>query len=229
VSGPTYLQGTFGNSTGATTCVVAYASNVTANSLLRVYVHNGNGVQPISVTDNNGNDVPGGTAGQYKQAIAGGSGTYSVWYALAGASGSTTVTVTWASGDNFGLVAIDEYSGIVYTTDPLDGTPVSSGVVSGANPVTSGNLTTTASGDLLCGLFFDSSQGVGTSNNGFTIRQSIQFGQDGIKDAIAGAPGSYAAISSTGGGTEWAICVAFFAIPPPPPVLGRQCTMMPVT
>lgn len=195
--------------------VVPYGSTVSNGSLLVVYIKSGNGTNPTQVADTFGN----GPSGLFKLAIAGtGSFTFAVYYAWGVTGGADSVSVTWASPDNFGLIAISEYSGIQTTSDPYDGS-ASHFSSSNDNPIASGTLATSTAGDLLCGFFFDSGQGVGNSDNGFTIRQSIQFGQDSVKDdyPLAG-PGNYQAISATGAGSvENAVGVAFLPAPPIPP------------
>lgn len=206
---PTYVQDKFlgAGGTGSTTETITFTSNVTAGNLIVAYWHSGGSAPVVSCSDTLSNTY--NLAGSFTLA----SQPVSVYYAYNITGGACTVTFSFGSNtDAFGGGFVVEYSGIMSSASPLDGI-AAFGSLSGPNPINSGSLTTTASGDLLVGLFFDNNQGVGNSSDGFTLRDTGSFSQDALKDLITTSPGSYSAISSTGAGSqEWAVGVAFKAL-----------------
>jgi hypothetical protein len=130
-----------------------------------------------------------------------------IW-ALTGAnSGSDTFTL---SGSNSGVggttLFVSEYSG-VNNTSPLEGEHCGTGLAGGT--VTSGNFTTTASGDLIVGGFEGGASG--SAGGTFTSRASQFSSTRIIEDKIAGAPGTYDA--NFGTVTKWiANGAAFFPL-----------------
>ncbi len=195
---PTFIQGASAGPSGGASTNLAFGSNVTAGSLLvAAALPNGGPPATYSITDNHG-DGPGGV---FKSAVTinVNGNTNVIAYAWNAVGGATTVTFTCSVGtDLFGLLFIAEYSGVMTTADPLDGSAAA--LLSGVDPISSGNFTTTVAGDLIFGLFEDQNRGVQFSDNGFTVREFFQFGVSSIKDMVAGAAGSYAAISNASGG-----------------------------
>jgi hypothetical protein len=157
-----------------------YSSN-DAGNLLVIAIFLENATDSVtSVTDTKGNTwVP---------AITKANGMV-IYYAAncAASAGTNTVTVVINNSNRVDTLA-DEYTGVALTS-PVDAT--AQGTLS-TNP-TSGNLTTTVTGDLIYG-FSQHNGGSYTVGSGFTNRASYVFNTwNNVEDKIAGAPGTYAA------------------------------------
>ncbi len=147
-STPVYLQGaTATSNTGSTTIAKAFASPVTAGSLLVVALA-WTGSVPVTVTDNRNNIYAVASAAY--DAVLGQS--VAVLYAANGTAGATTVTARFATGSpKARRLEIHEYSGMA-TTNPLDGTAIRSGEgTTTADSVTTGTAPTTVTAAITSG------------------------------------------------------------------------------
>ncbi len=126
-------------------------------------------------------------------------------WALSGSnSGSDTFTVTGpVSGVGETVIFVAEYSGVKNSL-PLDGENCGTGA--GGTP-SSGNFTTTVTGDLIVGLA-DTGPAT-TAGASFTQRATQLLGAYIFEDKIAGAPGTYDA-NYTAGPTGWLVNGAAF-------------------
>jgi hypothetical protein len=148
-----------------TTSTLAFVSPNTAGDWLAVCVRGGSSSsQVFTITDSNGNT--------YKKAAQVGftasAVTLAIYYAenVKGGANSVTVSDTVSGPLRF---AILEYSGVA-TSNSLDGAAVATGVSTTAN---SGNLTTTANGDLLLGAIATTNAATFTPASGYTIRDLV--------------------------------------------------------
>lgn len=133
-------------------------------------------------------------------------------------AGANSVTIAWPQACDFRRVLIDEYTGVA-TASALDGS-IASAFGAGStttNAITSGNVTTSQSGDLILGVvertFEDGTSVAGTSPLAYTIRNNVVNGLF-LEWAVAGAAGSYAGTWTFTAGTNQhfaAITAAFKA------------------
>jgi glucose/arabinose dehydrogenase/chitodextrinase len=155
-----------------------------------------------SVTDTKGNAYV--LAAPIKRGTALSQAIYYAPNIKAANAGSNTVSVMFNTGVPWPDVRVAEYSG-VDNTNPLDATVSGNGAGSTAS---SGNLTTTASNDLI----FGAGMTTGVYNggtNGFTTRIITPQNADIVIDKIATTAGSYAATADVGS-SDWIMqAVAF--------------------
>lgn len=131
------------NSTSAATA--AFAANVAAGNLIVVGVSVYNNTSlTATVTDNLGN-----TYTQIGSFFGGGQPMIALFYAKNVLGGACTITVT-PSASAFTGFSATEYSG-ADTSSPLDGTSTNSG--SSSNTLSTGSVSVSAAGGLVCGLF----------------------------------------------------------------------------
>lgn len=178
-----------------TTGSLAFTSNNTAGNWIAVCVRSGfSSSQVFTINDSNANT--------YKQAaqvgFTGSAVTLAIYYAENIKGGANTVTVTDTVSGPLRF-AILEYSGVA-TANSLDMTAVATGTSSSPN---SGNLTSTASGDLLLGAIATTNPGAFTAGSGYTIRDFVPavpntklITEDQIQTA-AGAASAGASLSVT--------------------------------
>lgn len=100
------------------------------------------------------------------------SNTMQISWVVSATGGNETITATW-SGSNFNFLVVAEYSGAA--ASPFDGCHF---VNVNANPVNSGNITTTAADDLLIGTFTDASgsTAITSVSASYTSRQMANSG-----------------------------------------------------
>ncbi|MDE1882288.1 MAG: LamG domain-containing protein, partial [Euryarchaeota archaeon] len=149
---PLFVQsaqaGTYSNAATAT-----FGSNVTAGDVIAVSVsRNYSGSATIADTCNTG-----GTSDTYH--VLQSAGGAAIAYAVIGQSGSCAVTYTWASsGTSQTNLVAHEISG-VDTSNPVDGSAIdfqnAYGDYTTTDSITSGSITTTASGDYIFGATVD--------------------------------------------------------------------------
>jgi hypothetical protein len=191
---PAFVQS---NVTGAysTGNVVAFSSNVTAGHALYAMVFDGNGSgDTLAFSDSQGNSW----ATTASANVATGFTTLAIGCAIAGSSGSDTVSISVnGSAAVVGIVAY-EFSNATCTPDV---TPVSSDRTS-QTACSSGPLTTTAANDLLIGFCgvpnFEPSFSAGNGWSDTTQITYQTYGALAIGEAqIASSAGAYTATSQT--------------------------------
>jgi hypothetical protein len=190
------------------TQAISYSSNVTAGDLLVYFHYPNNNSSTISIADTIGNSWT-----QAGSTATTGINVFTAWYAISIASGANTVTGTFSANDAFGNIVIAEYSGVSHTS-PFDAYAGNFYAAGSTNPISSGNLTTTAAGDLLVAYFFDQGQGLVTGTAyGINVRTTWQAATIGEGDGIAASIGAHAAqaTASLTGTVQLATCVAFKA------------------
>lgn len=127
---------------------LAYTSNNAAGNLLILRYAGG----PSNVTISNCTDTRGNTWTDIPNATGGTGGHQAMRYAANSIAGANTVTCTLSGSATFSVLDIFEYSG-AHTTAPLSQSKVTSQTNpgTGANAVSSGNVTTAYDGELVVG------------------------------------------------------------------------------
>jgi hypothetical protein len=201
-----HVQDTFvWDGTSGSSKSLAYASNVTAGSLLWVFVAWGSSTATVTVADNlNGSWTAVGSP----QTGAGTIGNYrcQMFYRPNAAAGATTVTATFsASISNRGL-AIAEFSG-ADTAAPLDQFAYLSVNSSG---ITTPTITTTNANDvLLAGAVVQSS--ITAAGGGYTLMASgTGFASNATEYQIVAATGTYGPNFTEGGANDNLVAMSAF-------------------
>lgn len=198
-----YVQSASVSGTSATTSVAkAFTSNVVTDNLIVVGVSWGSAavIESCIVTDTLGNTYM--RLPNCNQIDATNQQQIAVFYARNITGGACTVTATFAgSRDNNGI-AIAEYSGgDSYLSVDKSGGNFQTAPGTGTDAVTSTAKTTEQAGELIIGVYTDSSAGAGTTvtaGTGFTKREDTGGGgihsiQIVLEDQVQSAPGSIAA------------------------------------
>jgi hypothetical protein len=167
---------------------VAFTKKTVTGNLILVAIDFIKSVTPLSITDSQGNPLTQvGTQLNSPNNIGS-----RVYYANTIKGGSDTITVTLSGKSTYLEMYLTEYSGL-NQANPID---AQTGTTGSAGTVSSGNITTTAAGDLLYAFCLaDSSCTVGS---GFTARSTLNSNYLG--DKIAGNPGTYAATGTANAG-----------------------------
>jgi uncharacterized protein (TIGR03437 family) len=167
---------------------LAFPQPTIAGDLILVGLHFGSATQSVSVTDSQGNSFrqignqlnsPGGYGSR-------------VYYAKGIEGGSDTVTITLGANSSVLEVYLTEYTG-VSRSNPIDAQAGASG---SAGPVSSGNVTTSFSGDVIYG--YCAADATCTAGSGFTTRST--FNSNLIEDKAAGSAGTYTATGTANSG-----------------------------
>src|SRR3989475_3114202 len=135
--------------------------------------------------------------------------TFAIFYAENIAGGTNSVTVSDSISNNTLRFAILEYSGVA-AANSLDGTAAAQG--SGAS-ARSGNVTTTASGDLVLGAVMTGSGVTFTAGSGFTIEERVPAAPNtklAAEDQVQGAAGGIVATATLSASARWGSAVASF-------------------
>ena len=145
---------------------LAFANNTTAGNFIAVAIRgSASSSQVFTVSDSNGNT--------YHQAFSVGLTasleTFAIFYAENIRGGADRITVSQSVLGTLRF-AILEYSGVA-TSNSLDGAATAQG--NNASP-NSGNLTTTANGDLLLANIITKNNGTYTAAGGFNIEETVQ-------------------------------------------------------
>ena len=207
---------------------LGFVSANTAGNWIAVVVRAGlSSAQVFTVKDSNGNT--------YKKAAQVGftasAVTLAIYYAENVKGGANTLTVSDTVSGPFRF-AILEYSGIA-TSNSLDVTAAATGTSTSPN---SGNLTTTASGDLLLGAIATTNAAVFTAASGYTIADSVPAEPNTkvvTEDQIQAASGAASTSATLAGPDIWgAVSGAFKAATggggPRPQIMSLNPTSAPV-
>src|SRR5438445_800602 len=181
-----------------TTSPLAFVSPNTAGNWIAVTIRGGlSSSQVFTVVDSNGNT--------YRQAAQIGftssQVTLAIYYAENIKGGANTITVSQTVSGPLRF-AILEYSGVA-TSNSLDVFVTATGTSSSPN---SGNLTTTASGDLLLGAIASTNAGAFTAGSGYTIRDFVPAEPNTkliTEDQIQTTAGVASASASLGAAGTW--------------------------
>jgi uncharacterized repeat protein (TIGR01451 family) len=196
-----------GRDAGTTTSsTLAFATNNTAGNFIAVAVRAGRTGQDVTVSDARGNT--------YRRALQVNATldavTLGIYYAENIAGGANTVTVTDTLTGGSLRFAIFEYSGVA-TSSALDGTPVMAEGTSAA--MSSGPVTTTASGDLVLGLFSTAEAATFTAGAGAVIQERVPAAPGtklAVQDLLQASAGPISAQATMAAAQPWAAAVAAF-------------------
>src|SRR5438132_3699198 len=203
----TLLQHTSKDAGTATSTSLAFPSNNTAGNWIAVAIRAGHSGQLFTVKDSNGN--------AYHQAVqfnvttdAPNGDTLGVFYAENIAGGANQVTVSNTISGTM-RVAVLEYSGVA-SANSLDAAAVAQGTGSAPN---SGNITTSANGDLLLGAVLTGNGENFTAGTGYLIEERVPA-EPGTKliveDQVQSASGTVSAGVSLGAADSWGAAIAAF-------------------
>ena len=197
-----------------TSAFLPFMSPNTAGNFIAVVIRAGQSGQLFTVSDSRGNT--------YRKAITLGltqdSQTIGIYYAEFIAGGANTVTVSDTISGTLRF-AILEYSGVA-VTNSLDAVAASQG---NSKTPSSGNVTTSLSGDLLLGEITTANLQTFIAGTGFTIEQSVPAAANTkliVEDEIQASIGSAAATATLFAADGWGAAIAAFksasGAPPPP-------------
>ena len=189
---PTWVQGCHTPSTGSTfgpTIACTFGAAITSPDAVVCWITNDTSVGTVaSVADDKTNSytIPatGGSVNDttHQQSLT-------VAYALNLTNAPTTITVTFSASETFRGISCDEFSHVL-TAGAVDGNTMQwlTAPGSGADAITSGNITTTASGDLIVGgVVISSGTATITSGANFTIRENDATASESLVQSSAGA------------------------------------------
>ncbi|MCU1240423.1 MAG: hypothetical protein JWO71_1149 [Candidatus Acidoferrum typicum] len=192
-----------------TSSSLAFASNNVAGNWIGVVIRAGKAGQVFTVSDTKTNT--------YKQAVkfdeTSDGHTLAIFYAENIASGPNTITVSDTISGTLRF-AILEYSGVALTNS-LDGIPAAAhGASTSPN---SGNVTTTANGDLLLGAVATANSASYTAGTGFTIRDIVSSKLIS-EDQTQTIAGPVSATTSLAASDIWSAALAAFKTGAPLPI-----------
>ena len=167
---------------------VTFANKSLAGDVILVGFDYAKSSAPLSVTDSQGNTF---TQVGTQLTSPGGAGSV-VYIAKNIKGGADTVAVNLSANSSWLELYVTEYSGM-NQTNPID---VQAGAVGSAGPVSSGNSTTAAAGDIIYG--FCVGDWICTVGSGFAARSTLN--NNLIESKIAGNPGTYAATGTANNG-----------------------------
>jgi hypothetical protein len=186
---------------------LAFSANNTAGNFIAVVIRAGKSGQLFSVSDSHGN--------VYKQAIQFNmtvdAETLGIFFAENIASGANTITV---SDTILGTMrfAILEYSGVA-SSNSLDVTVAAQGT---SGSPTSGNITTSSSGELLLGAIVTADVENFTVGNAYTIEERVPAAPNTkliVEDQRQPLAGTASAGASLGASDPWGAILAAFRHP----------------
>src|ERR1041385_8089614 len=188
-----------------TTSTLAFAGQNTSGNFIAVAIRGGlSSSQVFTVTDSNGNT--------YKKAAQIGftvsAVTSAIYYAENIKAGANTVTVSMTVSGPLRF-AILEYSGVA-TANSLDAAAVATGTSTAAS---SGNATTTVSGDLLLGSVSTADSATFTAGPGYAIRDLVPASPNTkliTEDQIQTAAGTTSASTTLTASGNWGAVLAAF-------------------
>jgi Abnormal spindle-like microcephaly-assoc'd, ASPM-SPD-2-Hydin len=192
------------DASNSSSAALAFGSNTSAGNFIAVVIQGGQPGEAFSVTDSQGNT--------YLQAIQSNEDTagetIAVYYAMNIAGGADSVYAFQSLGGAFRF-AILEYSGVA-RTGALDVAAAAQGAGSSPN---SGNVTTSANGELLLGGVMTTGEEFYTAGTGYTIEQSVPTLPNTkviAEDQIQSTAGATSATATLSVADFWAAVVATF-------------------
>lgn len=163
-----YVQSANGQAFSGTTVAATFGSNVTAGNLIVITLYANKGLTSIADT----------LTHTYSTATANTDGStyvFGCYYVANISGGANTVTATLTAAHTFALMTVQEYSGAA-TSSPLDQATFAFQATpgTGANAITTGNVTTTTDGQLIFGAAGSTEANTATVSAGtnYTIRQN---------------------------------------------------------
>ncbi|HYY73010.1 MAG TPA: IPT/TIG domain-containing protein, partial [Candidatus Bathyarchaeia archaeon] len=185
---------------------LAFKSNNTAGNWIAVAVRAGSSSsQVFTITDSNGNTY----RSAFQLGIASSTYAFALFYAENIKSGANTITVSDTVSGPLRF-AISEYSGVA-KSNSLDGTPATATATNAL--ANSGNLTTTASGDLLLAAIVTHNSATFVAGSGYTIEDSVPAEPNTkliTEDEIQLSAGAVSATAALGASDTWGAGLAAF-------------------
>jgi hypothetical protein len=194
---PRFEQGdTFGSSGSDTTIVAAYPRDVLAGDLLVAAFSFQSTSITATATDSQGNTYQLATG-----PVANGTLGFSdyIFYAVAGSTGSNTITINLSGAAAYRRLAIHEYQGV----NTLD---AATGAIGTTGAPDSGSVTTTQDNELIFGWAI-SGAGTTSAGSGFTLRETAL--SESTEDKVVTSIGTYNAVYPSGA-SAWIAQVAAF-------------------
>src|SRR2546429_531884 len=208
IGGTTLVQHTSKDAGTTTSSSLAFNLNNTTGNWIAVVIRAGRSGQVFTVTDSRRNTYH--QAVQFNVTVDGPNGdTLGIFYAENIAGGANTITVSDTISGTLRF-AILEYSGVALANS-MDGTAATAQGIS-ASP-NSGNLTTTASGDLLLGAILTGNPTSFTAGSGYTVEEAVPAKPNTkliAEDQIQLAAGTASASALLGASDSWAAALAAF-------------------
>jgi len=189
----------------ATSNSLAFATNTTSGNFIAVCIRaGGSSSQVFTVTDSSGNTY----RQAFKKGLVNTVETFAIFYAENIIGGPDAIHVQQSVNASLRFIIL-EYSGVA-TSNSLDGTVSAEG--SNATP-SSGNLATTANGDLLLATMMTKNIAVFTAHNGFTIEEAVQASPNTrliAEDQLQSIAGTVSASASIPTSDNWGAGLAAF-------------------
>ncbi|PYX12028.1 MAG: hypothetical protein DMG84_22630, partial [Acidobacteria bacterium] len=208
IGGTTLVQHTSKDAGTTTSSSLAFNLNNTTGNWIAVVIRAGRSGQVFTVTDSRRNTYH--QAVQFNVTVDGPNGdTLGIFYAENIAGGANTITVSDTISGTLRF-AILEYSGVALANS-MDGTAATAQGIS-ASP-NSGNLTTTASGDLLLGANLTGNPTSFTAGSGYSVEEAVPAKPNTkliAEDQIQLAAGTASASALLGASDSWAAALAAF-------------------
>ena len=190
-----------------TSATLPLTTNNAAGNWIGVAIRAGRTGQTFAVSDSRGNVYR--SAVQFNVTVDTPAGdTLAIFYAENVTSGANTITVSQSTSTTLRF-AILEYRGIA-ASNSLDGAIAAQGTSAAPN---SGNLTTSAAGDLLFGAIVTANGASPTTGSGYTIEERVPTAPGTkllIEDRIQPAAGTAVANASLGASDKWAAALTAF-------------------
>ena len=194
---PIFEQGdSYGNSANSTTAAATFSHPVSAGNLIVVALCYQSTAVTASITDSQGNTYATAIGPTVSGTL--GFSNY-IFYAVAGSSGTNTITATLSNIAIYRRLLIHEYQG-VDTFDLATGTTGASGAPD------SGSIATTHANEVIFGWGI-TNNGTVSPGTGFTLRETAL--SESTEDKIVSSTGSYNAIYPNDG-SAWTAQVAGF-------------------
>jgi hypothetical protein len=203
---PTWVQGnvTLGGATSRTSFSTTLPGAAGAGDLVVASCGSASGAATFTFSDDKGNaytTVDSQTTTGF---------WYTTGYALNVAGGPTVITCTSTAAGTFWAVVADDYSGVAPTSALDQHVMVTVNGTIGTNAITTGNVTTTAAGELIYGTTVNASgNGTIVAGTGFTQRQSSPSAYM-TEDQVQSSAGAIAATFTSSALDDWIVAILTF-------------------
>ena len=207
---PTLVQHASKDAGTTQSASLAFPLNNTAGNWIGVVIRAGHSGQVFTVFDARGNNYR--QAVVFSQTLDTPNGdTFAIFYAENISGGANSVTISESLSNSTLRFAILEYSGMA-VANSLEAQGVTAAQGTGTS-ASSGNIVTTAAGDLLLGAVMTGSGTTYTSGSGFRIEEQVPTAPNTkliAEDQVQGTAGSVAASATFAASVSWGAAVAAF-------------------
>jgi hypothetical protein len=185
---------------------LAFATSTTAGNWIAVGIRgSASSAQVFTVSDSNGNTYHKA----FQLGLSATLETFALYYAENIRGGADTINVAQSVLGTLRF-AILEYSGVA-TSNSLDGTPATS--QGNSATLNTGNVTSTANGDLLLSVMITKNSGAFTPGSGYTVEEAVQVSPNTkiiAEDQLQSAAGTVSASASLATADLWGAGLAAF-------------------